>query len=398
MTLDRVLAPHDRATFFATTFEQAPLHIERNDPAYFEPFYGLADVETALHVGATDPSQFAMTKHGAMVDPSALQVERTKIRAAFTGKPPVLVLDPRAVAAHFESGHTLVVKDAALFSPSVQALCNRIQRETLIYAQANAYLTPPNERGFGLHYDTHDTLVLQIEGTKDWHVREPLTQLPIESQPSGRASDTGRMRTYTLRPGDTLYVPRGYRHECTAGAAVSLHLTFALLPVRAIELLESAIKLAATVDVEFRRALPIGWHDAADFPERFGALMAERLRAALTGPVVNAARTMVLNDLFASTRVAAENVLTDIARLDALDATTRVALRDDAPFTLRPEGADVQLVAAGKATALPAACMPALRALGNGALAIAEIERLFPGAGVALVRLLVIDGLATIVD
>jgi hypothetical protein len=398
MNLARVLAPTAVPAFFERYFEREPLHVARGDAAYFGDLYSVADVETAVHVGSRDGGRFAMTRGGATVDNAELQVERTSIRANYTGKPPVNVLDPRAIAARFERGHTLLISDAALFSPRLQALCNSIQRETLIYVQANVYLTPPSEQGFALHHDTHDTLVLQIEGTKHWHVRKPVVALPIESQPSSPARNEGEKTVYELHAGDTLYLPRGWRHECTSGTVRSLHVTLAMLPVRAIELAEAALRVAATVDVELRRSLTHGWQETDGFSERFGEFLAERLRAAFSGPVMRAARDLVVNELFATTRALAEGTLADIARLPALNASTLIGLRDDAPFVIRTEGADIQLIAAGKATMLPGNCAPVIRALGSGPMTVAALEQMLPDAGVALARLLVLDGLATILD
>jgi hypothetical protein len=48
----RLLAPIATEQFFAEHFEHEPLHVARNDPAYFADVYSVADVEAALHVGA----------------------------------------------------------------------------------------------------------------------------------------------------------------------------------------------------------------------------------------------------------------------------------------------------------------------------------------------------------
>ena len=49
--------------------------------------------------------------------------------------------------------------------------------------QANAYITPPQNRGFDDHYDVHDVFVLQIEGTKRWIIHEPVHPDPLRDQP-----------------------------------------------------------------------------------------------------------------------------------------------------------------------------------------------------------------------
>ena len=37
--------------------------------------------------------------------------------------------------------------------------------------QANAYITPPSNRGFDPHYDVHDVFILQTAGVKDYYFR-----------------------------------------------------------------------------------------------------------------------------------------------------------------------------------------------------------------------------------
>ena len=43
-----------------------------------------------------------------------------------------------------------------------------------IPVQINAYITPPQNRGFAAHYDVHDVFVLQIAGRKTWRIHEPV--------------------------------------------------------------------------------------------------------------------------------------------------------------------------------------------------------------------------------
>jgi hypothetical protein len=275
--LAHVLAPIEPAVFLERVFEREVLHVRRSDPTYFAELYGVDELEQAMHVGAAEFGSFALTRNGSTAPQTDLQIERPSARSRYTQRAPVRVLDPRAVASRFQQGYTLLVNDASRFNSRLQALCNRLQAELFAFVQVNAYLTPPNERGFSLHHDTHDTLVLQIEGAKRWRIYNELVRLPIESQPHITAKDEDKTATLQdeieLQAGDTLYLPRGYRHVCTTAGVRSLHLTLALLPVRAIELAEAALQLAATVDEDLRRALPFGWQDRADFPEEFAAFL-----------------------------------------------------------------------------------------------------------------------------
>ena len=91
--------------------------------------------------------------------------------------------------------------------------------------QVNAYITPPENRGFAAHYDVHDVFVLQVAGHKRWHVHEPVVLNPLPDQPwqQHRAAVAARaaeqpLIDVALEPGDALYLPRGYLHWRTLSA------------------------------------------------------------------------------------------------------------------------------------------------------------------------------------
>jgi lysine-specific demethylase/histidyl-hydroxylase NO66 len=96
------------------------------------------------------------------------------VPAKSTGRPAVEHIDQHKVIGLFEQGYTLVIKDAALLSARLQRACNRLQNDLGAYVGANVYFTPPGTQGFELHHDSHDTLTLQIEGTKTWRAYEPV--------------------------------------------------------------------------------------------------------------------------------------------------------------------------------------------------------------------------------
>ncbi|MER7071749.1 cupin domain-containing protein [Terrabacter sp. NPDC000476] len=98
--------------------------------------------------------------------------------------------------------------------------------------QANAYVTPSQSTGFSDHYDVHDVFVLQMAGEKRWRLRPPVHPAPLRDEPwtdHRTAVEAAGSREpeleFTLRPGDVLYLPRGWVHSATALGGVSTHLT-----------------------------------------------------------------------------------------------------------------------------------------------------------------------------
>ena len=114
--------------------------------------------------------------------------------------------------------------------------------------QVNAYITPPENRGFAAHYDVHDVFVLQVAGHKRWHVHEPVVLNPLPDQPwqQHRAAVAARaaeqpLIDVVLEPGDALYLPRGYLHSADALGEVSIHLTVGVHPVTRHHLVQQLV-------------------------------------------------------------------------------------------------------------------------------------------------------------
>jgi JmjC domain len=130
--------------------------------------------------------------------------------------------------------------------------------------QVNAYVTPASSTGFSAHYDVHDVFVLQIAGTKRWHVHAPVHHDPLRTQPWNDRAAAVRARATeeplldeVLHPGDALYLPRGYLHSATAQGEVSAHLTVGVHVVTRHALLETLLAGLAD-DPELRGSLPLG--------------------------------------------------------------------------------------------------------------------------------------------
>jgi hypothetical protein len=376
--LQALLAPVSVDDFLAANWERAPLHVVRSAPGYFADVYDVADVEDALVVGARDLDRFAVVRAGgAQAALDAYVVTSPGIRWKSTGKPATTHVDPRKVIGLFERGYTLVIKDAGLLNARLQRWCNRLQRDLCAYAGANVYFTPPGAQGFDVHHDSHDTLTVQIEGNKTWRVYEPAVELPLESQPLHRGTATPPLRLHRdveLAAGDTLYLPRGYAHEAVAGPVRALHVTFALAPIRAVDLLHAALDAAAERDVELRRALPVGWQDDAEFAAAFAAGVAPRIAAAFDRATFDAAANAVLGDLFAASRNDPGAAFDQLAGIAALVPDSLLRLNDRIPSLLRERATTVELLVPGKALGFPPAARAALEQLRAGPVRFGDLD------------------------
>ena len=177
-------------------------------------------------------------------------------------------VDDTKLTALFADGATLVLQALHRTWPPLVDFTQQLATELGHPVQVNAYVTPPQSRGFDDHYDVHDVFVLQIAGRKHWRIHEPVHPQPLRDQPwtdrreaVAEAADTPPIVDAVLEPGDCLYLPRGYLHAATALGGVSTHLTFGVHTwtrhaVARTMLDHALLDLAGDADV--RSALPLG--------------------------------------------------------------------------------------------------------------------------------------------
>ncbi|MFB4196014.1 JmjC domain-containing protein [Streptomyces carpaticus] len=145
-----------------------------------------------------------------------------------------------ALRRHLEEGGTLSLRHLERLKPSLAVLHRELVAETGYAAHINAYYTPAGAQGLKYHYDPYLTLIVQLSGSKAWPTHRPFVANPVRGHLSfHQLGFTAQQRhyleheapeeTYTLRPGDVLWLPRGYVHApYTVGDEPSLHLTIAL--------------------------------------------------------------------------------------------------------------------------------------------------------------------------
>ncbi len=197
-------------------------------------------------------------------------------------------LDDTALWRKFADGATLVLQALHRTWEPVADFCTRLSTELGHPVQANAYITPPQNRGFDDHYDVHDVFVLQIAVTKRWIIHEPVHVDPLRDQPwtdrRSAVAEAAKGSAYldvVLEPGDALYLPRGWLHAAQAQGAVSIHLTLGVHSWTRYGLAEQLAQAALESlrgDPAMRRTLPLG----VDGPSGEIDAIRERLAAAVT--------------------------------------------------------------------------------------------------------------------
>ncbi len=137
-------------------------------------------------------------------------------------------------------GATLIL-DAfdELYGP-VRELAVALERIFRIYVQVNLYAGWRTDQGFLLHYDEHDTIILQVSGRKHWKVYRPTRLYPLEEGVDAELAEKPVEEPIwdgILEDGGLLYMPRGWWHVAYPVDEPTLHLTFGLRNRRGLDLL-----------------------------------------------------------------------------------------------------------------------------------------------------------------
>jgi JmjC domain len=263
--------------------------------------------------------------------------------------------------------------------------------------QVNAYVTPAQNTGFSDHYDVHDVFVLQVAGEKRWRIREPVHVSPLRDQPwtdrkaaVEEAAAEAPLLEETLRPGDCLYLPRGYLHAATALGDVSTHLTIGVHPWTRRHLADELVTRAVSVaseDERVRGSLRLGV-DLADPDDWSGDV--DMVREAL----VRAIRDVPADQLAArlvgrrrqTQRAAPVSPVATVRAAAALDGTEHVTLRPH--LGVRVEGDRVRSRAGDlDVSAEEEPAVDALLAAGSASAS---------DLGLALTRRLLLGGMVTV--
>ena len=221
--LSLLLGDFDRERFFTQHWERRALHIRHKKPSRFahlishESFFD-TEVKRCAHLKASSRDKDGWNQEIRIQPEQALKLFRTGMTICAT------MLDECGPSGELIRALRSGITSAA--PPHV-----------------NCYYSP-DQRGYGLHFDTHPVWILQVAGSKHWTVSfEPGVRNPLFNvvYPPGRdriklpwitldrpnVEDPEQFMQLCPEPGDVLYLPAGCWHAARAEGS-SLALTLAL--------------------------------------------------------------------------------------------------------------------------------------------------------------------------
>ncbi len=255
--LDALLAPVTAERFMADHYDRAPLHIA-GGAGKFAQVLSWRQINRLLdmtHIWSAASLKLVM-------DSQALPAEQFCTRQVGRDGGQVMQPDAALVRQWVGGGASIVMNDVDSLTPGMAGVSEAIETAGFGKAQANVYISWQSHKAFHAHYDTHDVWAVQVEGEKYWNIWEGRADYPIahpafRGQPQAHHEQAkGRLREKVLmKPGDLLYLPRGWYHDALAEAPASVHIAYGVHAPLGMDVLNILLDRALR-ESAFRQPLP----------------------------------------------------------------------------------------------------------------------------------------------
>ncbi|MEU6755306.1 cupin domain-containing protein [Streptomyces sp. NPDC046685] len=342
-------------TFLAQTYHRSYAHFPGT--ADTAGLFSWDDLNRIIATQRLEPPRLRLSADGEMVPLHRYAIPTTNRRAVTWSR-----IQPADFHAQLKDGASLVLDAVEKIHPAVGAAAEGLERFLGTSVQANAYASWTDREGFGLHWDDHDVVVVQVHGSKRWRLygstREAPTFRDVES-PERPEGDP--VADIILVPGDVLYLPRGWWHAVTADQGTeSLHLTFGLVPHTGADLMLWVVDQLRS-SLALRRDIP----RFASLSEHSGFI------TALRGEVLNELADPRFVERWAESIDTTDlgHAIPSLPYVDGLPARPEITVKLTAPrgrLTANPAHSTVTFSAAGTAWDFTESAAPVLGALLTG--------------------------------
>ena len=252
-SLDELLHPITPDRFMADYYGRKPLHIPAEAGATKQALLRWPEFNSLLSQSAAwTPATLKLVANGQPMAPE-LYCEPADGQAGRVRRP-----SPAKVEVFLSTGASLIAGDVHTLTPALRETSAMLGRAFAAKIGANAYCSFGGVRAFATHFDLHDVFAVQVEGEKVWRLYDSRADDPVDFPvPDDQVLDwfartRGRpLIDIHMRPGDVLYLPRGWYHDALAEPGASLHVTYSITPLYG-RILFSLLENAAMQDPAFR--------------------------------------------------------------------------------------------------------------------------------------------------
>lgn len=299
-------------------------------------------------------------------------------------------------------GATLIVDEMDDLDPAVREIAVGLERIFRIRIQVNMYAGWRTNNGFDLHFDDHDTMILQVSGRKKWQIFNPTRLHPFKKDAEEAVKPTEPpIWKGVFEPGGLFYIPRGWWHIAFPMDEPCLHLTVGFSNPTGVSLvhwLADQLKVATVA----RKDLP---HVAS--PEEQSAFLNE-----LWGVIQEAWKPNLVESYMSSldgralprTELQLPYAATPNGLALERNTPIKLAVPRSLDLTGTPKDGVLAFKCFGKTWQCPEVALPAVNALNDGQIhTVGELRSIAPDASAAFaiqsfLSALVMDGVACKLD
>jgi ribosomal protein L16 Arg81 hydroxylase len=356
MTFDEIIEPLT-VREFADTYLGVRYLLAKPGTPRFKGLVRWDEINTALQHVRFSPQRLRVVQNAKTVPPSVYTFVDDDASGGSS-------LDARRLEGFLAKGATLSINKVDELFPEVQALAESCEELFRIQVGANLYAGWRTDNGFDLHWDRHDTMILQISGRKRWKVYEPTVEHPMDDRLLTAPSKPTAPPVWEglLEEGDFLYMPRGWWHVAYPLDEPTLHVTLGVRHRTGAGLLRW---VAAELNkrVEFRRDLPL--LESPESQSAYATTLRDLLAAAVTNDIVERYMRVVEDAVPARPRVCLPDAAMPASAPVRLTADTPLRLTAGGRLYLDPpeEGRSVTFKIGGNDWSCDMALAPALRLL-----------------------------------
>jgi lysine-specific demethylase/histidyl-hydroxylase NO66 len=255
LSLAWLLEPLSIETFLDEIWGKDHHHITRNSPSYFDALLpGPSTVDHLLELIRHEPSVLRMVRGEDKKGPDGYRLDDGS-------------LDLASVRNDFADGYTIAIDGVEQYVRTVGTLARSLEVELNFPTQVNTYITPPESTGLVPHYDDHDVLILQIQGSKSWHLYVgadvPPRKIQRDADKAVALESLPVPTELRLEAGEVLYVPRGRVHAARTHSELSIHLTVGIHAPTVLMLAIGALYSQSFRDDRLNARLPVRHLDDA---------------------------------------------------------------------------------------------------------------------------------------
>lgn len=308
-SLEDLIYPMSFETFANEYWGKKVLHIKRDSPEYYNSLMTIENLDEIIDHGRPKGWSLRVVKDQVPLNPNKYENEDGSINL-------------NQIYTAYADGHSVIVHEVQRFWKPIQRLCQSIEKESNFRALGELFLTPKGKKALSPHYDAHDVFVIQLQGSKLWKLYDEEYPCPLVDsfQPIFDRETLKNKKEILLNAGDILFVPRGVPHEAVATDESSLHLSLGIHPFQWVDLMIMSLNNLAQNNIEFRRALPLGYLNNYKENQNLFSEQLEKLSKIAAQDVNPIGAVTLLHENFRSNQRTAGDG--HFANLDAIDKIT----------------------------------------------------------------------------